>query len=126
LFRHPLLHKQLVQTPAFETGLDLFLLASEAYPSGVFLLQFSPEVYIVARARLNWITMSAEILALMAIAQMVKIGTWDEKKKKGHGLLRAGMSGKQAKVCKPYGITFDENGSVTAMDVSFAGLTGKL
>jgi hypothetical protein len=68
--------------------------------------------------------MSAEILALMTIVEMVKISTLDDAKKKGYGLLRADMTGKQAKACKPYGVTFDDNGSVTKIQLNDAGLTG--
>jgi hypothetical protein len=70
--------------------------------------------------------MPAEMLALMTIAEMVKISTLDDDKKEGHGLLRADMTGKQAKACKPYGVTFDYNGNVTAIRLDYAGLTGKL
>jgi hypothetical protein len=66
----------------------------------------------------------AEVLVLMVIMESTNYNGWT-KNRKGWDLLKAGMTGMQAKACKPSGVTFEDDGTVTKIDLSCSGLTGK-
>ena len=67
----------------------------------------------------------AEVVVLILFMKVTNYKGWT-KSKKGWDLLKAGMTGKQAKACKPSGVTFDEGGNVTRIDLFSSGLTGTL
>ena len=62
-----------------------------------------------------------QVACLLEIARRTnvkdRIRNWDK--------IRTGMDGKAAKAAAPGGVTFDDDGNVTAISLNFCGLTGE-
>ena len=69
--------------------------------------------------------MSQQVLALVAIRDVTNHAGWT-RNQEGWVLLEGGMTGLQAMVCKPSGVTFDVDGTVLKVDLCYSGLTGNL
>ena len=61
----------------------------------------------------------------MVIVESTNYDGWTDNTE-GWDLLKAGMTGQQAKACKPMGVTFDDDCNVIEIDLSGSGLTGNL
>ena len=67
----------------------------------------------------------SEVLTLIALMQATYYDGWTDNKE-GWDKLRGDMSGKQAKECRPAGVTFDAENKVTKIELFRSGLKGIL
>ena len=65
-----------------------------------------------------------EVAALIQLRDATNYTQWT-KNKEGWDLLELGMTGKQAKECKPSGVVFDADGHVTDLELYGSGLSGQ-
>ena len=65
-----------------------------------------------------------EVAALIQLRDATNYTQWTENKE-GWDLLELGMTGKQAKECKPNGVYFDADGHVTKIILEESGLSGQ-